>query len=318
MPAAAQDQGNGARTPAASATVERLRLALFLTLGTLAIEATGGILSHSLALLADAGHVVTDVFALGLAWFAARQALRPADARRTFGYHRTGILPALLNAVALALIAAFIAFEAYRRLRAPEAVNGAVMLGVAVFGLAMNLVIAGRLSERTRSLNVRTALLHVAGDAAASAGVILAAVIIAATGIYQLDAIISLAIALLICIGTWRIIADTLRILMEGVPVGVNVADMVRQILRVQGIRDVHDLHVWSISSEMTALSCHVLMEDRRTSEIAYTLACVKDMLRERFGVDHATIEVECEGCEPETPFCSQPAESIPASLRRR
>ncbi|MDE3078321.1 MAG: cation transporter, partial [Chloroflexota bacterium] len=278
----------------------------------------GGLLSHSLALLADAGPVVTDVFALGLAWFAARQALRPADARRTFGYHRTGILTALLNAVLLVVIAVFIGFEAYRRFRAPEVVNGGVMLGVAVFGLLMNLTIAWRLSGGSRNLNVRSALLHVAGDAAASGGVIIAAIVIAATGIYQADPVISLAIALLICIGTWRIIVDTLRILMEGAPAGVNVADMVRQILRVQGIKDVHDLHVWSISNEMTALSCHVLMEDRRTSETAHTLARVKDMLRDRFGVDHATIEVECEGCEAETPFCSQPAESVPASSRPR
>ena len=286
--------------------VDRLRLAFMLSSAMLLSEVAGGLAAHSLALLADAGHLLTDIASLGLAWFAAVQALRPADARRTYGYHRTGILVALLNAVALIVIAVFIAFEAYRRFSTPESVNGGLMSGVAAFALAINAFVAVRLSEvGGRNLNVRSALLHVVGDAAASAGVIVAGVAIAVTGMYQLDPIASAIVAVLICIGAWRIIGQTVRILMEATPVSINVAEMVRQIMHVPGVKDVHDLHVWSISSDMTALSCHVLMEDRRTSELTSTLAEMKNLLHERFNVCHSTIEVECEGCATENTFCS-------------
>lgn len=286
--------------------VGRLRLAFGLSAAILAAEVIGGIASHSLALLADAGHLLTDLFSLGLAWFAAVQALRPADAQRTYGYHRTGILVALANAVALIVIAIFVAFEAYGRFSHTEPVNGGIMLAVAAVALIVNIGVALMLSEvGGQNLNVKGALLHVIGDAAASAGVLAAGAAIALTGIVELDPIVSLVIAVLICLGAWRIIGQALGILMESAPAGLNVAEMVRQILIVPGIKDVHDLHVWSISSEMTALSCHVLMDDRRTSEISSTLAQMKSVLRQRFGVAHATIEVECEDCETDNAFCS-------------
>lgn len=286
--------------------VGRLRLAFVLSTAMLLAEVAGGIAAHSLALLADAGHLLTDIVSLGLAWFAAVQALRPADARRTYGYHRTGILVALLNAVALIVIAVFIAFEAYRRLTETRPVNGGLMLGVAVFALAVNLLVAFNLSDAgSHNLNVRSALLHVVGDAAASAGVIAAGAAIAVSGVYQLDPAASAIIAVLICVGAWRIIGQAIRILMEAAPASLNMAEMVRQMLHVPGIKDVHDLHVWSISSDMTALSCHVLMEDRRTSELTATLAEMKALLHERFNVCHSTIEVECEGCDMENAFCS-------------
>ncbi|HVA24654.1 MAG TPA: cation diffusion facilitator family transporter [Chloroflexota bacterium] len=286
--------------------VGRLRLAFMLSAAILLAEVLGGLASHSLALLADAGHLLTDIFSLGLAWFAAVQALRPADARRTYGYHRTGILVALINAVALVVIAVFIAFEAYRRFSVAEAVNSGVMAGVAGFALAVNAFIALSLSRAGgHNLNVRSALLHVIGDAAASAGVVAAGAAIAVTGVYQLDPVASVIIAVLICLGAWRIIGQAVRILMEAAPSSLNIAEMVRQILQVPGIRDVHDLHVWSISNDMTALSCHVLMEDRRTSEHTATLAEMKVLLHQRFNVCHSTIEVECEGCEIGNTFCS-------------
>jgi|SRR5579884_248835 cobalt-zinc-cadmium efflux system protein len=296
-----------------SMAVGRLRMAFLLSLAILLAEVLGGLASHSLALLADAGHLLTDIFALGLAWFAAVQVLRPADARRTYGYHRIGILAALLNAVALILIAIFIAFEAYHRFAREEPVNGTLMLGIAGFALAVNVAVAFSLSESGENLNVKSALLHVLGDAVASAGVLVAGAAIAITSVYQLDPIVSLIVAVLICLGAWRIIGQALGILMEAAPPGLNMAEMVRQILRVPGIKDVHDLHVWSISNQMTALSCHVLMEDARTSEVTATLNDMKLLLRERFGVAHATIEVECQGCETENAFCSQLEE--PAGL---
>ncbi|HLQ32458.1 MAG TPA: cation diffusion facilitator family transporter [Chloroflexota bacterium] len=286
--------------------VGRLRMAFLLSLGILLAEVLGGLASHSLALLADAGHLLTDIFSLGLAWFAAVQALRPADARRTYGYHRMGILVALVNAVALVVIAIFIAFEAYRRFGTEQPVNGVLMLVIAAFALLVNIVVVFSLWETGDNLNVKSALLHVLGDAAASAGVLVAGAVIALAAVYQLDPIVSLIIAVLICIGAWRIIGQAVGILMEGAPPGLNVAEMVRQILRVPGVKDVHDLHVWSISNQMTALSCHILMEDARTSEVTATLANMKQLLRQRFGVAHATIEVECEGCETDNAFCSQ------------
>jgi cobalt-zinc-cadmium efflux system protein len=288
-------------------TVGRLRLAFILSAVILLAEVVGGLASGSLALLADAGHLLTDIFSLGLAWFAAVQALRPADARRTYGYHRIGILVALINAVALVVIAVFIAFEAYRRLSTAQPVDGTIMLAVAAVALVVNGFVAFNLSGAGgHNLNVRSALLHVIGDAAASAGVIAAGAAIAVTSVYQLDPLVSVLIAVLICVGAWRIIGQAVRILMEATPASMNMAEMVRQILHVPGVKDVHDLHVWSISSDMTALSCHVLMEDRRTSEVAATLAQMKGLLHQRFNVCHSTIEVECEGCEIDNnAFCS-------------
>lgn len=190
--------------------------------------------------------------------FAAVQALRPADARRTFGYHRIGIL------VALVVIALFIAFEAYRRCSTAEPVDGTIMLGVAALALLVNAGVAfSLLGAGSHNLNVRSALLHVIGDAAASAGVIAAGMAIAITGVYQLDPIVSVLIAVLICTGAWRIIGQAIRILMEATPPSLKMAEMVRQMLHVPGVKDVQDLHVWGISNDMTALSCHVLMEDR-------------------------------------------------------
>ena len=289
-----------------SATVGRLRMAFVASAAILLIEIAGGLASGSLALLADAGHLLTDIFSLGLAWFAAVQALRPADARRTYGYHRMGILVALINAAALVVIAVFIAFEAYRRLAAARPVDSLIMLGVAAVALVANAVVAFSLAGAGgHNLNVRSALLHVIGDAAASAGVVAAGAAIAISGISQFDPIASVLVAVLICVGAWRIIGQAVRILMEAAPPSLNVTDMMRQILGVPGIKDVHDLHVWSISNDMTALSCHVLMEDQRTSELTSTLAEMKLLLHQRFNVCHSTIEVECEGCATENAFCS-------------
>ncbi|HEX6510815.1 MAG TPA: cation diffusion facilitator family transporter [Chloroflexota bacterium] len=285
--------------------VGRLRMAFMLSAAILLAEVLGGLAAHSLALLADAGHLLTDLFALGLAWFAAVQAVRPADARRTYGYHRLGILVALLNAVALLVIAIFVAFEAYRRFSSATPLNPPIMLGVAGFALLVNVAVAYSLLDTGgHNLNVKSALLHVIGDAAASAGVVAAGTAIALTGAYQLDSIASVVIAVLICVGAWRIIGQAVGILMEAAPPGLNMAEMMRQVLRVPGIRDVHDLHVWSISNDMTALSCHVLMEDCRTSEAAATLNQMKALLHDRFGVCHSTIEVECVECETDDAFC--------------
>lgn len=294
----------------------RLRVAFLASMAILLGEIVGGLAAHSLALLADAGHMVTDIFSLGLAWFAAAQVGRPTNSSRTYGYQRTGILVALLNSGALIVIAIFIAFEAYRRLFVTQAVNSELMLIVAAFALIVNALVAWWLGRSSSSnLNVRSALLHVIGDAGASAGVLAAGAGIAVTGIYQLDPIASVVVALLVCLGAWRIIGQAVSILMEAAPRNIDMAEMIRQILRVPGIRDVHDLHVWSLSSEITALSCHVLMDDQRTSQVSGSLSQMKQVLRQRFGVTHSTIEVECEGCATDNAFCSQIEEPEHAAL---
>ena len=246
-----------------------LLLALALTVVILLAETIGGLLSHSLALFADAGHVVTDLGGLGMALFAARQAHRPADHARTFGYHRTGILVALLNASTLIVIALVIVVEALGRLTHPQGVSEIPMIAAAAVGLSLNLFIASRLHTHAghghahdahghshahdqghgQDLNIQGAWLHVIGDAGASAGVIVAAVVIGYTNWTPLDPILSVAIALLIAWGAWRLLGNALAILMEATPREINVPEMVRQMLRVPGVRDVHDLHVWSIGN---------------------------------------------------------------------
>lgn len=211
-----------------------LRTAFLLTLVILAVEAVGGVASHSLALLSDAGHVLTDLIALGLAWFAKLQARRPSDASRTYGYHRTGILAALVNALTLILIVAWIAFEAAQRLRHPQPVTPWLMFVAAAVGIGLNLYIGLTLRGHGRTdLNIRAAVLHVFGDVGASAAVVAGGVVILLTAWYPADPLISLGIALMIAKGAWDILRETVDILMEATPKDLSVAQMVRDMMRV-------------------------------------------------------------------------------------
>jgi cobalt-zinc-cadmium efflux system protein len=283
----------------------KLRTALVLTAVILLVELAGGVLSHSLALLSDAGHVLTDIFALGLAWFATVQAERPADANKTYGYHRTGILAALLNAVTLLVIVVAIGYEAVQRLQHPEKVTPWLLFVSAGVGIAINLYIASSLrAEHGENLNVRAALLHVLGDVGASVGVIVAAVVIIAAGWYPIDPILSLAIAALIAGGAWSILRDTVDILMESTPKGLSVAEMVRDMVRSPGVQDVHDLHVWSIAGGMSALSAHVQIDDRPLSQCHEVLVDMTQMLQQRYHIGHSTIQLECEGCATTHLYC--------------
>ncbi|HEU5438913.1 MAG TPA: cation diffusion facilitator family transporter [Ktedonobacterales bacterium] len=283
-----------------------LRTAFFLTAVILLVEVVGGVFSHSLALLSDAGHVFTDIIALGLAWFAHAQAERPADARRTYGYHRIGILAALANALTLILIVAAIAYEAVQRLQHPAAVTPWVMFGAAAVGIAVNVYIGlGLRAAGSDNLNVRAALLHVVGDVGASAAVIVGGVIILLTGWYPADPLISLAIALLIAWSAWRVLRETLGILMESVPRDVNIAQLVRDMVQVPGVKDVHDLHVWSIAGGMHALSAHVQVADRPLSACDTVIERLNCLLRDRYRIAHTTIQLECAGCVPNDLYCA-------------
>ena len=281
-----------------SQTGARLRLGLALTLAILVIELAGGLLSHSLALLSDAGHVLTDVFALGLAWFAVEQSKRPADQRRTYGYHRVGILAALLNAVTLIVIVLAIGFEAVRRIMDPAPIQGGVVIATALVAIAINAFVILTLRGDGVNLNLRAAMLHVTGDVAASAGVVIAGAVILLTGWLYIDPILSLAIAAFIAYGAWGIVRETVNLLMEGTPPEVNLAAVTAEISATKLVTGIHDLHVWALSSDEMALSCHIVIADTSLGDAEHVVRDLESKLCDRFAIGHTTIQVEsCHPC---------------------
>ncbi|HSS62756.1 MAG TPA: cation diffusion facilitator family transporter, partial [Candidatus Limnocylindrales bacterium] len=276
----------------------RLRIALGLTLAVLIVELAGGLLSHSLALLSDAGHVLTDVFALGLAWFAVAQARRPADQRRSYGYQRVGLLTALLNSAALIVIVIAIGFEAVRRLLSPQPVEGGVVIATALVAIAINAFVILTLRAQARNLNLRAALLHVTGDVAASASVVVGGVLILLTGWLPIDPLLSLAIAALIAYGAWGILREAVHLLMEGTPRDIDMAAVTKQITSTPRVSGVHDLHVWALSSEEVALSCHIVVGDVSLGDAEHVVRDLEHRLCDRFAIGHTTIQVEsCHPC---------------------
>jgi cobalt-zinc-cadmium efflux system protein len=276
----------------------RLRLALGLTVAVLLVELAGGLLSHSLALLSDAGHVLTDVFALGLAWFAIEQAKRPADPRRTYGYHRVGILAAFVNAITLIVIVLAIAFEAVRRLMSPPEVEGGLVIATALVGIAINAFVLLTLRSHAANLNLRAATLHVTGDVAASVGVVIAGGVILLTGWLYIDPLLSLAIAGLIAYGAWGIVRETVNLLMEGTPRDVDLAAITREITDADLVTGLHDLHVWALSSDELALSCHIVIDDTSLGNAEHVVRGLESQLCDHFAIGHTTIQVEsCHPC---------------------
>jgi cobalt-zinc-cadmium efflux system protein len=275
-----------------------LKKALALTCMILVVELAGGLVSHSLALLSDAGHVLTDVFALSLAWFAVAQAKRPADRRRSYGYQRVSILAALVNSVLLIVIVLAIAFEAVRRLTHPEPVQGVVVIVSALVAIAVNAYVVVGLRGHGKSLNLRAALLHVTGDIGASIGVLVAGGVILLTGWSYIDPILSLGIAVLIAYGAWRIVRETVNLLLEGTPTEINVADVTAEITKTERVVSVHDLHVWALSSEEMALSAHVVLEECPLGDAEHIVRDLESRLCGRFAIGHTTIQVEsCHPC---------------------
>src|SRR5712692_4045422 len=275
-----------------------LKKALALTCIILVVELAGGVVSHSLALLSDAGHVLTDVFALGLAWFAVEQSKRPADRRRSYGYQRVSILAALVNSVTLIVIVLAIAFEAVRRLTHPEPVQGLVVIVSALVAIAVNSYVVFGLRRHGKSLNLRAALLHVTGDIGASVGVVLAGAVILLTHWLYIDPILSLGIAVLIALGAWRIVRETVNLLLEGTPPDINLGDVAREITNTKRVIGVHDLHVWALSSDEMALSCHVVIEDCSLGDAEHVVRDLESRLCSRFDIGHTTIQVEsCHPC---------------------
>jgi len=271
----------------------RLRLAFLLTVVVMAVEVVAGLAAHSLALLSDAGHVLTDTIALGFAWFAVGQAWRPADSRRTFGYHRVGILTALGNGATLIVVVTAIAVEAVRRLRHPEPVQGGLVVAAALVALAVNALIGLSLRHAAHDLNIRAALVHVVGDMAVSGGVVLSGAVILTTGWLPADPVLSLAIAGVIAYSAVGVVRTTVHILLEGTPADLDLGAVRREIEGFEGVQSVHDLHVWSLSSESTVLSCHVVVDDERLADAEQRLRSLETWLCRRFDIGHTTIQLE-------------------------
>ena len=273
---------------------------LILTVALVAVEAVAGLRAHSLALLSDAGHNFTDAFALLLAAFGVYLQARPGDHRRTFGYQRAGVLAAFINALTLGLVSAVLLYESYRRLLHPQPVNETIMIVVASIALVLNLGIAWALGghgDHRHDLNVRAAWIHMLGDAASCAGIIVGAIVIEYTGWHFIDPLLSLLIAVAIVWSAWGILHDSLNILLEGLPKGIKLADVAGELSGVPGVIDVHDLHIWSLGSESSALSCHVLIEEMRPAASDAILKQLNDVLCARFAIRHSTIQFEHVRC---------------------
>lgn len=275
-----------------------LRISLFVTAVYIVLLVVAGIRAHSLALLSEAGHNLSDFLALLLSLVAVYFQARPASSTKTFGYHRAGVLAALINAISLVVVSFLIFYEAIKRLRTPETVHAGTMMTVAAAGVIMNGVIALMLYRSSRDVNLRSVLLHEIGDTVSTAAVIAGGWAILATGQWWIDSALSLAIAAVILWSAFGIIRETMNILLEGTPRGMDLDRIRREMCGIEGVNDVHDLHVWSIGSETHALSAHISIADIPPSVSERILRDVKDRLFHQFHISHTTIQFENVACE--------------------
>ena len=279
-------------------TSKVLRISLVLTLAYIGLLIVAGIKAHSLALLSEAGHNASDFLALLLSLAAVYLQARPPSATKTFGYHRAGVLAAFLNAIALVGISFYIFYAAFHRLHSPAHVHPRLMIWVAAAGVLMNGVISVLLYRSSRDLNIRSAFLHMFGDTLSTAAVIAGAWTILLTGQLWIDSALSFGIGAVILWSSFAIVRETLNILLEGIPRGMELEKISHAIARIEGVNDVHDLHVWSIGSDTHALSCHISIADIPPSASERILREVKDSLRHNFHIVHTTIQFENVVCE--------------------
>lgn len=282
-----------------------MKASLLLTFLFVIVEVVAALQAHSLALLSDAGHNFTDALALLLSWYALWIARKPASSTRTYGYHRVGILTALFNAVLLLVIAALIFQEAYQLfVHPPQHIQSTLMIVVAAVAVLLNGGIAlGLRGAAAHNVNMRGAFLHMLGDALSAAGVIVAGIVIRSTGWVYADPLVSVLIGLFIVTSSWGIIVETVNILLEGTPRGLDVGAMAQAMSAIPGVADIHDLHVWAIADGMNALSCHLRIDDEAVSHAAEIVQEVKRLLAD-YHVQHSTIETECGGCDFNELYC--------------
>lgn len=286
-----------------------LLIALSITVVMMVAEVIGGLLSNSLALLSDAGHMLTDSLALALSFFAMTFAVMPATEKKTFGFYRLEILAALVNGTVLLIVSLFIIYHAYQRILAPQPVEGGLMFAVAALGLVVNLV-GGffLLKHRKTNLNIRGAFLHIVGDALSSVGVIIGGIVIIYTGWYLIDPLLSILIAIAIIISAGALVMESVHILLESAPSHINIASVAAEIAKVSGVREAYHIHLWTITSGVYALSAHVLIDDQLVSSSRDVLDEIRSLLSSRFKVLHSTIQLECERCDM-SPSCPLPSD---------
>ncbi|SNB47921.1 cation diffusion facilitator family transporter [Geobacter sp. DSM 9736] len=277
----------------------RFKYAIVLTALTLVAEVVGGIWTNSLALLSDAAHVFLDIFALVLSLVAIKLAAFPATDTRTFGWHRAEVFASFINGITVFLMALGIFYEGWHRLFDPQEVKSLPMFIIAVIGLVMNLFAASALHQHSHDdLNVRSAFLHVVGDAAASVGVIAGGLVMYFTDWFVVDAVISICIAFVIFWGAWRVLREASHILLEGVPRGLSVPEVVEAIHAVPGVNHVHNLNIWTICSHILALSAHVdILPEYKEERQAEVLRAIEEMLMQRYHISHTTLQAECTMC---------------------
>ena len=289
----------------AKQTTSRLALSLFLTLTFVFVEVIAGFIGNSLALLTDAVHNLTDVIALGLSWYAIRLTSQPANARKTYGYHRAGILVALLNSTTLVLISLGIFYEAWQRLINPPEVQSGVLITVGILAVMINLATALLVRKGSEhDLNVRSAFMHLMGDVFSTIGAVIAGVIIFFTGANWLDPFVSVLIGFLILYNAWGILRDSVNILLEATPPDVDVSKLVQDVMEIQGVLGVHDLHIWSIAQNLRTMSAHILTEDLSISAGTEIQRHINEVVFHRYNIAHATLQLECVDCLPDGLYC--------------
>jgi cobalt-zinc-cadmium efflux system protein len=294
----------------------RLLLSFMITVVILLAEVVGGLLSNSLALLSDAGHVLTDAFALGLSLIAAKIGRRPSGLRATYGYQRVGLLAAIINGLSLIAIAGFIFIESYDRLFAPPSINLSLMLPIASGGLVANIAMVLILGHEHKDLNIKSAWLHVLGDALSSIGVIVSGVIIHFTGWLYADPLAGVLIGLIIVTGGVRVVKEALHVFLELVPKGFDVEDIAKQIADMPEVMGIHDVHLWSLAHGRVAFSAHVWVHDQKLSEAAGIRKKIEDGLK-GLGISHILLQLECGECEMEGLYCQIHVEEEEGHIHR-
>jgi len=306
----------------AKQTTSRLALSLVLTLIFVFIEAIAGIIGNSLALLTDAAHNLTDVIALGLSWYAIRLTSQPANARNTYGYHRAGILVALINSTTLVVISLGIFYEAYRRFMNPPEVESGILITVGLIAVVLNVVTALLVRKGSEhDLNLRSAFLHLMGDVFSTIGAVVAGVIIYFTDANWLDPLVSVLIGFLILYNAWGILRDAIDILLEATPRDVDASRLVHDVMQINGVLGVHDLHVWSLTQNLRTMSAHILTADLPISAGADIQRQINEIVYHRYNISHATLQLECVDCYPEGLYCDLNGhvhlDAMPASLSK-